>query len=117
MRFSPSVRSVRETIATLVPRGYPTIHRAARALGCSPRTLQRRLQQAGITYGELVDRVRMEIAWGLLEGSSLRNFEIASALGFSDPSSFSRFFLRMSGAAPRRYRRERIRRARFAPRH
>jgi AraC-like DNA-binding protein len=108
---------VRETIATLVPRGYPTIHRAARALGCSPRTLQRRLQQAGISYGELVDRVRMDAALRLLEDSTLRQYEIASALGFADPSSFSRFFLRISGTAPRRYRRERIRRAKFTPRH
>ena len=104
MSYSLSVRSVQETIAALLSRGYPTIERTARALDCSPRTLQRRLHEEGLTYGELVDRVRAEAARRLLNDPHLHLYEIASALGFADPSSFSRFFRRMIGVAPREYR-------------
>ena len=101
---SLSVRSVQKTIAALLPAGYPTVERTARALGCSPRTLQRRLRDAGTAYGELVDRVRAELACRLLDDSSLSVHAIASSLGFADPSSFSRFFRRMRGVTPREYR-------------
>jgi len=107
-----SVRLVQETITALLPAGYPAIERTAGALGCSPRTLQRRLHEAGITYGELADRVRAEAARDLLEDPGVRIYRIASALGFADPSSFSRFFRRMTGVAPREFRPERMRRNR-----
>ena len=99
-----SVQSVEEAVTRLLSRGHPTVGQTAQALGCSPRTLQRRLQDAGVTYGELVDRVRAEAACQLLDDPSLHLYEIASTLGFADPSSFSRFFRRMRGVAPRELR-------------
>jgi len=104
MSHSLSARLAQETVAALVSEGYPTIERAARALDCSPRTLQRRLHEEGLTYGELVDRVRADAARRLMEDPSRHLYEVASALGFADPSSFSRFFRRMTGVAPRQYR-------------
>ena len=104
MSYSLFVRSVQETIVALLSRGYPTIERTARALDCSPRTLQRRLYEEGLTYGELVDRVRAAAARRMLEDPSLHLYEIGSALGLADPSSFSRFFRRMNGMAPRQCR-------------
>jgi len=98
------VESVQETVARLVACGYPTIEQTARALGCSPRTLQRRLHDAGTSYGEVVDRVRADAAIRMLEDPSLRLYEIGAALGFADPSSFSRFFRRIRGVAPREVR-------------
>ena len=109
MMTSISLRSVEETIAGLLSRGYPSLGQTARALGYSPRTLQRRLQDAGVTYGELVDQVRAEAACRLLENPGLQLYEVASALGFADPSSFSRFFRRTRGVAPRELRPRRSR--------
>lgn len=104
MPYPLDLASVRETIIALMSTGYPTVRRTARSLRCSPRTLQRRLQEAGVTYGQLVDRVRMDTAQRLLSDPTLHLFEVAEALGFADPSSFSRFFRRMRGVAPRECR-------------
>lgn len=109
MMTSVSVLSVEQAVTGLLSRGHPTVGQTARALGCSPRTLQRRLHDAGVTYGELVDRVRTEAACRLLDDPNLHLYEIASALGFADPSSFSRFFRRMRGVAPRELRARRSR--------
>jgi AraC-like DNA-binding protein len=100
---------VYEAVAGLLSRGYPTLGQTARAVGCSPRTLQRRLHDAGITYSELVDRVRAEAACRLLDDPTLHLYEIASALGFADPGSFSRFFRRTRGVSPREARPRRCR--------
>ena len=51
-----------------------------------------------------MDRVRAAAARRLLEDPGRHLYEIASALGFADPSSFSRFFRQMNGVAPRQYR-------------
>jgi len=104
MISSLHLESVQAAIAALLSVGYPTIERTAHALGCSPRTLQRRLHDSGTTYGQLVDRVRVEAARRLLEDENLHLYEIAAALRFADPSSFSRFFRRTNGVTPREYR-------------
>jgi len=104
-----SVQSVEKAVASLLSRGYPTVEQTARALDCSPRTLQRRLHDAGITYGDLLDQVRAQVACRLLEDPSLHLYEIASAVGFADASSFSRFFRRTRGVAPRELRPRRSR--------
>ena len=101
-----SIVEVIRAIEVLLPTGHPTIDRAAEALGISRRTLQRRLNEAGVTYGQLVDQCRLEAACKLLEESNMRLRDIASELGYADPASFSRFFVRSMGRAPRVYRRE-----------
>ena len=104
-----SIDEVLREIKGLLPKRAPTIDRAAEALGISRRTLQRRLNEAGVTYGQLVDRCRLDTACRLLEQPNMRLRDIASELGYADPSSFSRFFVRSMGRAPRAYRRNRAR--------
>jgi AraC-like DNA-binding protein len=99
-------------VRRLLVDGYPTIDRTAHNTGLSVRTLQRRLSEAGIGYREVVQTCRFEQACRLLAKTTLGVSEIASELGYADPSSFSRFFLRLSGTSPRAYRA----RARKAPR-
>ena len=91
-------------VGRLLVDGYPTIDRTAHSLGLSPRTLQRRLRDAGISYREVVQTCRFKQACRLLADSTLGVSQIATALGYADPSSFSRFFLRRSGTSPRAYR-------------
>ncbi|MBW2278951.1 MAG: helix-turn-helix transcriptional regulator [Deltaproteobacteria bacterium] len=104
--MSPVGAPVSYAIARLLPGGYPTVQRTAKELGLSPRTLQRRLEDAGITYRELVQACRFGRACHLLAVSTLHVSEIARELGYADPSSFSRFFLRAAGKTPRTYRAE-----------
>lgn len=97
--------SLRVTIAALLPQGGSSIRRAAMVENVSVRTLQRRLGEAGYTYTQLVEAVRRDRACHLVADPKARMCDIAAALGFSDPSSFTRAFRRWTGLEPRAYRR------------
>ncbi|HYO57676.1 AraC family transcriptional regulator [Archangium sp.] len=76
----------------------------AARLHMSKRTLQRRLEEGGLSFQELVDRVRAEKARALVRDGHLTLNDVAFRLGFSDVSSFSRSFRRWTGVSPGRYR-------------
>ena len=72
----------------------------AKALGISARTLRRHLEQEGLTLRAALDDVRRERAEELLaKGTAIK--EVAFALGFSEPSAFSRAYKRWTGVAPK----------------
>ena len=96
---------VRRWIASSLADGRPNINRAAEAAGMSVRTLQRRLGDLGLTYGQLRDEVRLETACRLLDGSEVSVAQTALALGYSDPAHFTRAFTRWTGSTPQAYRR------------
>ncbi|WP_437643376.1 AraC family transcriptional regulator ligand-binding domain-containing protein [Sorangium sp. So ce362] len=73
---------------------------AARALGCSTRTLQRRLGLAKITFRQLVDEVLRERAEELIVRGSLKLSEVADLLGYSDVRALRRACQRWFGAPP-----------------
>jgi AraC-like DNA-binding protein len=98
----------------LSPNGPPRIESVARATRCGVRTLQRRLQEAGLTYSGLLDAVRLEIAARMLEDAENKVRDIAFDLGYSDQANFTRAFRRWAGAPPSEYRRLRIDRQEFA---
>ncbi len=85
---------------------YPKLDEVASRLHLSSRTFKRRLQAEGTTFQAILDRVRMHQARQLLSGSRQSVDAIASALGYSDASNFSRAFRRCEGMTPARYRRE-----------
>ncbi|MCX5746195.1 MAG: AraC family transcriptional regulator ligand-binding domain-containing protein [Proteobacteria bacterium] len=69
-------------------------------LGISTRTLRRHLEHQGQTLRGVIDDVRRAHADQLLDaGVAVK--EIAFALGFSEPSAFSRAYKRWTGKAPR----------------
>ncbi|MBJ3777944.1 AraC family transcriptional regulator [Acuticoccus mangrovi] len=76
----------------------------AEAVGLSPRTLQRRLQEEGASFKAVVDDVRLHRAAHLLERPTLAVTEIAYRLGYSDSAHFSRAFRRLTRFTPRAYR-------------
>lgn len=86
----------------------PRISVAAEIFGMSIRTLQRRLQNLGMTYSELIDTTRFEIAADLLCSTDARIIDIAATLGFDDQSNFSRSFRRHAGMSPGRFRRANV---------
>jgi AraC-like DNA-binding protein len=100
----------RDFIATVASRIEEALGSGASAediaarLHMSKRTLQRRLQEEGLSYQELVDRVRAEQARSLVGDEGLELADVAFRLGFSDVSSFSRSFRRWTGVSPGRYR-------------
>lgn len=82
----------------------PTREQAAQALGLTPRTLARRLQALHTHYGALLDGVRKELALHQVAQTADSLKDIAHRLGFAEPSSFHRAFLRWSGATPGQWR-------------
>jgi len=92
-------------VARHVCDGHPAIRTIAPELGVSVRTLQRRLDERGLSYRRLVADVRMQIARHYLQASEPSLGEIAFLLGYSELSAFDRAFRRWTGSSPGAYRR------------
>ncbi len=101
-------RSLAEHVKTLVIRRMqgqrPNIGDVASELCVSPRTLQRRLVEAGTSYQRLLDEVRQQVACELLRSTDLETGEIAFFLGYEEINSFSRAFQHWEGMTPSRWR-------------
>ena len=63
-------------------------------------------EATGGTFLEFLSRIRMERAKELLEKTTLKNYEIAEMVGFSDPHYFGISFKKMTGKTPTEYARE-----------
>lgn len=79
---------------------------AARHLGFSHRTLQRRLKQEGCSYRELVQQARHDLSQYLLCSSGQTVTKAAYSLGYSEPSAFQRAFRKWHGVPPGAYARD-----------
>lgn len=95
---------LRALLSELALTGPLSIERAARHIGTSPRTLQRRLADRHLTYRTFVEEVRLETARTLLCRTDLSVKDVASMLGYRTASGFSRAFNRWTGKSPRAYR-------------
>jgi AraC-like DNA-binding protein len=97
-------RQVRHTVISLLGDGPPTTSAVATAMATSPRSLQRRLQDEGATFRDLLQEVRLDVARDRLRAGTDSVGEIADQLGFSDTTAFSRAFKRWTGVAPSCFR-------------
>ncbi|CUW07994.1 HTH-type transcriptional regulator VirS [Serratia grimesii] len=86
----------------------PSVNSVAAELYVSPRTLQRRLQQQGYSYQQLLDKTRHRTACQLLAETDLEPGEIAFVLGFEELNSFSRAFMQWEEQTPNRWRTQRV---------
>lgn len=84
---------------------YPMTGEMAQRLNCSERSLRRYLQEEGLQYSELVDRVRFDRARYLLRHSRDSVKTIGFQLGYSEPSNFVHAFTRWAQLSPTQYRR------------
>jgi AraC-like DNA-binding protein len=84
--------------------GEPSEEALARAMGMSPRTLQRRLGDLGLSYKDVLDKTRYDLALRYLDDPGKTVTDITFLLGFSEQSAFSRAFKRWNGKAPTSYR-------------
>jgi AraC-like DNA-binding protein len=95
---------VRRTITLLLPSGRATVDQVAGQLGLSARSLQRRLDEEGLQFAELLSGVRQELATAYLANSGRPVTSVAALLGYSSPSSFTRWFAGAFGVAPQVWR-------------
>ena len=95
----------RQIVMALLADGSSDAHLAAERMGISVRTLQRWLRAAGLTYAGVAREARCAVARQMLEESERKIYEVAVALGYSDPAHFTRAFQRWTGLTPRDFRR------------
>ncbi len=82
-----------------------SVGRVAALTGMSRRSLNRWLAVRGVTFAGLLRSVRFATARQLLLDSETPLSEIATAIGYGEPSVFSRTFRAWSGVSPREWRR------------
>ncbi len=108
--FRPSVSDIDLAVRRMVDASLAhrpvTLSTAARILGLSSRTLQRRLDDCGTPFEQILDDRRHQLATAWLRDERISVTEVAMRLGYSAPSHFNRAFLRWEGRPPIDYRRE-----------
>jgi AraC-like DNA-binding protein len=83
--------------------GILSLEDVARNFNSTPRSLQRRLQEEGMTFQELSESVRKSLAIHYIQSGKHQIKEISDMLGYNELSAFSRAFKRWTGKSPVRY--------------
>jgi AraC-like DNA-binding protein len=97
---------VRAILLEALPSGNVAMDAIAGRLALSKRTLQRRLEDEGTSYQEVLRATREALALHYLERTSIPAAEISFLLGFEEPNSFFRAFGEWTGRTPETIRRE-----------
>ncbi|WP_300030711.1 helix-turn-helix transcriptional regulator [uncultured Roseobacter sp.] len=85
--------------------GKLTSSDVARAANMSERSMQRRFaQDVGMTWSEVLTRLRMIRALELLSQDELSVIQISAETGFNSLSAFNRAFLKFAGCTPTDFR-------------
>ena len=100
-RFTDRVRDVVGDMFLDKQLDLPSV---AKRLSMSPRTLQRRLGEAGYSFGILLCEMRLELAQRYLHWDVPLS-HVALHLGYSEQSAFTRAFKKWTGSTPAEYRR------------
>ena len=96
---------VAEIVRTRLLEGQADIEGVAERLDTGARSLQRKLDNEGWSYRQILGDVRLSRARHLLAETHLPITEIAFMLGYSDPAHFTRAFRRADAVSPNAYRR------------
>lgn len=100
-----AAQQVRTALIPLMPKCEATLAHCAQAMGWSTRSLQRRLSDAGTSFGAVLDAVRKDLAKVYVRDASLSMLDVALLLGYAEQSSFTRAFRQWFGVNPLQWRR------------
>lgn len=95
---------VKGEVRSRLPDGAPAVEDVAEALGFARWTLQRRLSDWGLSYSDVIDQVRRDLAQLHIRQHHVPVADIGFLLGYSEVSAFSRAFRRWFGASPQSIR-------------
>ena len=96
--------AVENAIVPLLPHGKVRAPQIAARLGLSQRTSARRLALEGVTFSEVLESLRGDLARQYLSDPHLSISRIAWLLGYREVSAFTHAFKRWSGKTPREAR-------------
>ena len=98
------VMRVRSELIERLPDGRVGEAEIADALNMSLRSLQRKLEEQGVSYSRLLDDTRRVLGMQYVRSPEYSLNEIAYLLGFTEPANFSRAFKRWYGQPPSQLR-------------
>lgn len=104
-----ATEQVRSIIQRRGQRGLLGMNDAALELGCSVRSLRRRLAEEGTSFRALQQEALQAFAYAMLRDSKLTLQSIAHSLGFANVAAFHRAFKRWTPLTPTEYRRTAVR--------
>ena len=103
LRISVTDR-VRGAVRSHLPDGFPTLESIASELRLPVNMIVRELHHDGLSYKDLVEGTRRDLALSYIRQRQLPLSEIALLLGYSELSAFSRAVRRWTGESPRTLR-------------
>lgn len=95
---------VRRAVLDLLPTGACTLSQVCTHLGLSRRTTQRALADQGLSFSSVLNEVRREEAACHVLHGQLPLTEVSMLLGFSAPSTFSRWYQAQFGQSAKAHR-------------
>ena len=98
------VEQVCDAIIAGLPQGRARLPAVAQQLGLTPRTLQRKLADAGTSFQRVLDETRFALARDYLGRPGLSLLEISSLLGYQEQSAFNHAFRDWAGVNPGAWR-------------
>lgn len=97
-------QEVRKAIYLMLPSGRATCKAVARGLGLSMRSLQRALDAQGASFSDLLNEVRSDLARRYVGNARYSLGHVATMLGYSTHSAFTRWFGARFGCSPETWR-------------
>jgi AraC-like DNA-binding protein len=102
--FTSPLEVIKDYVVKTLPSHVPDIEEIAQYLNLSVRSTQRKLQEYGTSYSQVLDAIRKELALTYLRQTQNSVLYVSERLGFSEQSAFQRAFKRWTGSTPKRYR-------------
>jgi AraC-like DNA-binding protein len=96
--------AVENAITPLLPHGKARLETVAPTLGVSSRTLARRLAAKRLSFGEILNHLRSDLATHYLAEANLSISQIAWLVGYQGVSAFSHGYKRWTGMTPKKMR-------------
>ncbi len=95
---------IRKQLLSISPNKWVELSELTQQLNISEATFQRRLKSEGMSYQQLKNDIRRDIAIELLSKSADSLQDISDQLNFQDVSAFHRAFKKWTGVSPGAYR-------------
>lgn len=99
------LNEMREKLDNLIVAGEASLESLSATFFVTPRTMQRRLKQCGVTFAQLLQQEKERMAKYLLTNRNHSLTDIAEKLNYNDPTTFSRAFKNWTGQSPSDFRR------------
>lgn len=103
-RAATTGQQVRKAIYLMLPSGGATCKSIAQALGRSVRTLQRELAAEHLSFSDILEEVRLNLAQRYVSDRRYSIGQIAGLLGYGSHSTFTRWFTSSFGRPPEAWR-------------